>query len=406
MRVFCEFQATAVDLRTYYKHRLKNMRYRLSVLAAILFTFVPFATQAAILKFGEEYTVPKNEVVAEDLYIGGGNVSVNGDVTGDLLVGSGNIVITGNIKDDLTVGGGSIKVLGNVGDDLRIAGGDITIAGAIGGDLVIAGGNVHILSTATIGGDILAGAGALIVDGAVTGDISAAGGALLLNSTVGGNVFARAEEIKLGTGAIVEGNFAYHAPKTASLATGTTIKGATDYTQVMRPAKHGGPAFAKGMFAFLSVLWLMKVLMLLLAALLLFALVPRMLTATTKSAIENFGSTTLRGFIILVVTPVAIILSFVTIIGMLVGIPAALIFGALIILSKILAGITFGSVIFRQFQKTKAVEVSWQSIAVGVVCLALLSVIPFVGWIACFLLFIASLGSLSSYLYQLFSGSR
>jgi len=359
-----------------------------------------------MLKAGEEYTLPKNSTIEEDLYIGAGNSSINGDVAGDLVVGGGNIVITGNIKDDLTIGGGSIKVLGSVGDDLRIAGGDITITGAIGGDLVIAGGNVHILSTATIAGDILAGAGALIIDGTVTGDVSAAGGALLLNGTVAGSVFARAEEIKLGTGATIEGNLAYHAPKAASVATGATIKGATDYTQVMRPAKHGGPAFAKGMFAFLGVLWLTKVLMLLLAALLLFAFVPRMLTATTKTAMDSFGSAALRGSIVLVVTPFAIILSLITIIGMLVGIPAALIFGALLIIAKVLAGVTFGSIIFRQFKKAKEVEVTWQSITVGVICLALLSAIPFVGWILCFLLFIASLGSVSSHLYHLIAKER
>lgn len=154
---------------------------------------------------GDEIIVPANETVQGDLYLSGGDITVNGPVNGDLFIAGSNVVVNGDVKGDLYAVGGQIELNGQVDGDVAAAGGDITLSrGRVSGDARLAGGTVSVLNTvaedllvgtgtldvgqnARVGGDLIFGAGTAKVGGAVSGAIIGSADSYSRSGTVGGS---------------------------------------------------------------------------------------------------------------------------------------------------------------------------------------------------------------------------
>ena len=117
---------------------------------------------------------------------------------------------------------------------------------------------------------------------------------------------------------------------------------------------------------------------------------------------DNFWKETLRGFIISVVLPIAAIISFITVIGALLGGLGLMLYGLMAALSSIFAAMVLGALIFRLILKQPNFTVDWRSVVVGVVLMAIFKVIPYVGWIFAFIFFLVAFGTLFNYLYRNF----
>ena len=146
-----------------------------AVLLALVATLVLAETRLLDGKFrsGETVTVPADEVVADDLYLVGGTLTVDGTVHGDLIAFGGNIAVNGSVDGDLVAAGGTVSVTGTVSGDARVAGGNLTMQGVVGEDVVAAGGTI-------------------VLGGEIKGDLVVAGGAVTMGANVGGNVEANA----------------------------------------------------------------------------------------------------------------------------------------------------------------------------------------------------------------------
>lgn len=370
---------------------------KLLIILSLAFAVLPVATLAAQLEGGETYASGVDEVVSEDLYIGAAMISVGGPVEGDLVAAGGKAVVGGDVSEDLILAGGDLVVLGDVGDDARVAGGDITITSNVGGDLVVAGGNVHVASTATVSGDIIAAAGVLIIDGVVEGDIKVGAGALVVNGTVQGEITAETDEVEFGSSSVVEGNINYKAVREAKIGEGAELNGEVVFEErAVKSINHEG---AKAIAGLLGLAWLGKLIMQLVAALILLWLTPKAVSSVVRQATDKFGQELVRGFVVLVVSPVAIIVLAVTVIGLMLAVPAGLVYATLVAFAKLLAGITLGALLLQWF-KSEQPHVSWKSAVLGVIVLNIVAVIPVIGWIIAAVLFLVTLGSLSLHIYQ------
>ncbi len=375
------------------------MKRLLSItLLAILVS--PFAALAAEFKAGEQYTLRKGETVNQNLYAAGGSVTVEGDVKGDLLVAGGMVIVTGSVAKDLMAAGGNLNLAGSVGEDLRVAGGTVTISGTINGELVVTGGQVQILSGAIINGDVLALGGQLTIDGAVKGKIRAFGGKISVDGTIAGGIDATAnEELRIGSHANIKNGIAYKSPKEAVIEQGSTIAGDVAFTKATWGAKRD-TSKRSGLYAFLGIWLILKLLMALTAGLVLFFLAPRASHEVVKNAFIGFWGAVARGFIILVVFPPAIILSLITVIGIPIGVVATFGYINLIIVSSVFAGILFGSFLIKHIFRKGEYGLSWKTVVAGIVALALVTLVPIVGWIICFVFFLASLGTVAPLMYR------
>lgn len=136
---------------------------------------------------GQRVTVGADEVVDHDLYITGGDVTVDGRVTGDLVVFSGGVTINGTVEGDVVAGTGRFNLYGTVEGDARVGAGWMIIDGSIGEDLLAGSGQIDIRDNGSIGEDFVFGAGDVMISGTVEGSILGSASSYARTGTVGGS---------------------------------------------------------------------------------------------------------------------------------------------------------------------------------------------------------------------------
>ncbi len=369
----------------------------LGLLGAALLS-APLLGLGAELGAGEEFSLPKNLSVNDDLYIAGGNVTIAGDVAGDLVVAGGTVLVLGTVEGDVLAAGGTLTLTGSVKDDVRAVGGTISIPGTVEGDVVVAGGQIHIVPGATVKGAILAAGGRVAIDGAVNKDVVVAGGEIVVRGQVGGNVSLWTRKASIEDSAAIGGRLMYSSPREATIKPGAKIAGGVEFKKT-----HDTGALRKGA----AGLWLIaKLLMWIVGGL---ALAYFFKTGTHKlaaSSLNEPAKTLLYGFAALVLTPLAAILLSFTVVGLPLGILLFLAYVAGIIVSILYAGPLAGSLVGNSIAKKGTYAVGWKEVLGGVILLAVFKLVPFIGWFVCFVFFLLALGGVIRLKLELLSKIR
>lgn len=168
-------------------------------LIAMTATFV-FGVETELLdgklRTGDVVTVPSSETWDGNLYLFGGQVTLDGSVDGDLTAFGGLIEINGTVTGDLLVAGGRVLLVGTVDGDVRAAGGQVEITGSATGDLLVSAGQVSLIGGSSVGGDVIVSGGQVTVDGDVEGSVVGAAGQYSSSGVIGGenNVTVRERE--------------------------------------------------------------------------------------------------------------------------------------------------------------------------------------------------------------------
>lgn len=355
--------------------------------AALFFVLVGTAHASPVLRSGESVSIEADQVVEGDLYAAGNAVNVSGSVEGDAYIAGGTVTINGPVTTDVVVAGGTVQLHGEIGDDLRVIGGEVTVAGAVQGDVVVLGGAVRVLSTATIAGDILFAGGELAVDGPVDGSLFGFAERLRVDSTIGGDVEINAVgDLTLGDRAEVLGNVTYRGQGSIVRAQNAVVVG--DIQSEPQPAESPSYEVAAASLAMLLFAGLV--------ALLVFKPVLNTLVTETEKSYGVFG---LVGLGVLVGTPLVALLLMFSILGFLVGVLLLVGYLALLVAAWIVAGPILGAIILRRFKENASLSIL--AVVLGVLVVELVSIIPYIGLILVFALFIIVLGALSSGLYRL-----
>jgi cytoskeletal protein CcmA (bactofilin family) len=362
--------------------------------ALALLVLAPVGVSAAQFHKEEIYTLGRGEQVNEDVYATGERTTISGVVNGDVFVGSGTVVIDGGIQQDLFAAGGDITVSGTVGDDVRMAGGSITVSGTIKGDLFMAGGQIEILPSGSVEGDVVAAGGSLIIDGLVKGTVRVAGGEVRLNSQIDGDVNAATGELTLGSSALIGGDLTYRSKQEATIDDGARVVGSTFYRKAR--SHDGGRALA----GLLGIWFVLKLLMVIITSFLLVYALRRITRHVVDKAITEPGKDALTGFILLFLVPILLIILCVTIVGIPIAIFLGFLYGAYLIMSGLLMTVVVGSYINKLITKSETIEMNWKTIFYGIVATYLLFFIPFLGWIACFVIYLIIFGALARTWYE------
>lgn len=375
---------------------MKNIKQIAIFAFVVSMVFVPVLSRAAELKAVRDYTLQKAASVDGNLYLAAQNSFISGDINGDAVIASGNVLINGAIKQGALVAGGNVEILGNVEQSVRAIGGTVVIGETVRGDVAVAGGMVRIAPDAVVEGDVLVAAGQLIVDGVVKGNVRTIGGETIINGIVEKDVSVRADrKLTIGSEAKIAGNLSYRSIEAAQIMEGAQIQGEVKFEKLEQPK--GGKQAIAGLIGFMM---LIKLLIMLTVTILGVVLFKKAAQSLTKTVIGHFGREAVRGFVVLIVVPAALIVALASVIGIGLAVAGALIYLSLIMIAKVITGVVLGSVVIKLIKKTKEYEVNWQNAAIGVIAVELVSLVPILGWVAIFLLFIASLGSISLMAYQ------
>ena len=165
-----------------------------SIFILITLLALTFATPAKAFdgRSGENVEIKANEFIEDDLYVTANNFVLEGTVKGDLVVFGTSVVINGTVEGDLIAAGQSITINGTITDDARIAGAVLQIGkgAVIGGDVIAGSASLETEAGSLIKGELVVGAAQTLLDGKITGDVLAGTGALELNGDFGSDVKA------------------------------------------------------------------------------------------------------------------------------------------------------------------------------------------------------------------------
>lgn len=223
---------------------MKNMLKPLSFFLLIALVALALATpvQAFDGRAGDVVVIAADEVIDDDVYISAGEFTLEGTIKGDLVVAGGTIIINGSVGGDLIAAGQSIIINGSVADDARIAGAVLYVGekATIGGDLVSAGASLETQDGSKVDEDLVVGAAQALLAGDVGEDALIGTGALDLRGEFGGNVKAEVgdPDHDTGGGGPSMSNFIPDAPVKIpnvlpglNIAKDAKIKGNFEYTQ-------------------------------------------------------------------------------------------------------------------------------------------------------------------------------
>ncbi len=373
------------------------MAKKIFALALVAVLLSPLSAYGAVFQGGETYYLQSGTTVDDNLYAGGGTVGINGAVNGDLMAGGGSVSILGPVSGDVALAGGQISVNSQIGGDVRIAGGNITVMKSVAGDLVIAGGQISVLPDSSIGKDAKIFGGTINYSASTAGNLEIRGGVVLVDGPVAGNLSVYAEDVKLGPNAKISGNFDYYSQKQAILEQGASVSGQTNFHKTTVPARQESK---KAFAGFLTGWWLIKSLALIIAGLILIYVFGSVTKAVVEESAKNFWKEALLGFAILVAVPFAIIISFFSVVGIFLGFLLIPIYIAHILIAAVIAPMTFARLALKYVFRKENFEINWWVLAVSVLAFGLISMIPVIGWLFGFVIFLSAFGSVSSYIYR------
>jgi cytoskeletal protein CcmA (bactofilin family) len=189
-----------------------------ATLLAVIATFALIAPVAAgDFRSDTTVTVGEGESIDDDLYVGAGQVVIDGTVNGDATIAGGTVRVNGTVDGSLNVGAGTVEVTGDVTGAVRVSGGTVRIAGSVGRDLVVFAGTTTIDSSAEIAGDVAGAGGTMTIDGTVGGDLLAGGGTIELSGSVDGAIEVTVGELTIESGAVVGGDVTYTSANEATI---------------------------------------------------------------------------------------------------------------------------------------------------------------------------------------------
>jgi hypothetical protein len=366
------------------------------LLAIILIMLGAMPALAFDGRTGETVTIDKGEVVNDDLYMAGGDLVINGIVEGDVFAGGRSITVNGDIKGAATIAGQYITINGSVRDSVRLAGQNITIIGDIGGDAVIFGQTVLIQSGSTIGGDLVLGASIVNVNGAVDGRIMGGAGQVMISDVVGEDVNLEVDKLIITSTAVIKGNVDYTSENEAEINSSAEIDGTINRTlpEIKEPAKKGPVAEIPGKIA--------GFLMAFITGLVIIFLATRTITGMSEALIKYPWYCLGWGAFLLFVTPFAIIILLVIVIGIPLSLILLAAYAIAIYLSIIPVSLCIGRLIIGRQKTENRRGLLLAALAVGLAILMIIKFIPVLGFIVGVLTALFGMGTIIVYFTKIY----
>jgi hypothetical protein len=298
--------------------------------------------------------------------------------------GDGNVRFGKNVKmsADETLTGGLVA-----------AGANVEILGKLGGGLKAFGANV--LSAGDVRGALRSYGANVILAGKYRDKVKAAAANLTLSGTFDGDVNVRAARIIVTPTAVIKGNLIY-ASADLIVQKGARITGEVVQRQLVLKKQWIEKWGRRGIMAMIPVgvfFWLISIVALIIVGLLINYLFPKKTDAVISTISQPLWKNLWSGFIFLVVVPMAIIVAFITVVGIPAGIIAGILYGIAIYISTIYIGVWIGRKILGYLKTSMATTFVWP-LVVGIIVIGLLTLIPIVGCFFRLFILLLTLGAM------------
>jgi hypothetical protein len=273
---------------------------------------------------GKVVTVPSDQTVNDSLLAGGDVVNIDGTVTGNLFALGRRVAVRGIVKGDVVAVAQTLDVDGRVEGNVYVYPASANIRGHVARGVYGSGGYVLLESASQVDGEVVGAWGSAEARGNIGKDLRVYGGSLVLSrpARVGGNVEAhvsRAKDLFVEPGVVISGQTKTLLPPP-------------------QPSRFARPRFYLRQGVHLAAA--------LLTGLLLYWLFPALFAARlgdASSALRALGI----GFLVLVATPAAAIVTGITLVGIPLALLALAAWLAALYLAKIILAASVGQAIRR-----------------------------------------------------------
>jgi cytoskeletal protein CcmA (bactofilin family) len=364
----------------------KAARLRWLFLAGLL---LALSQSAAAHMMGER--VVRTGVVEDDLVVFGREVEIVAEVADDVIVAGGRISVDGRVGGDLSAAGGYVDVRAPVADDLLAAGGYVVLAGAVGDDVRAAGGNVRLTRGAAVAGDAYLAGRRIALAGRIGQDLRAAGRTVIISGEIAGDVDLAAGEIDIAPTAVIGGNLTYRSPKEARIAEGAQIRGAITHEPLKYRAP--GPWTWVALAGITGIVWALG---LTLVGIVLYLLLPAFTVEAAGTIGREPWKSLFLGLGVTAATPFAVVLLFVTVIGVPLGLVMMALYLVALVFGFLTAAFWLAEAGARRIRREATLTTGWRIVAL-VAAIALLLIVGAIPWLGGLVLIAAVLLGLGAW---------
>lgn len=348
---------------------MKRIFKLLLVIVMIMFS-KPVIAKADINKglMRADYSITVNENMDGSGFVAGNVVTINNEVDG-MLFAAGNVVNVTSTSDYMFAAGSSVNIVDSKFNDGFVAGSIIELTDLnVNRDLYVAGQKITI--TGTIGRNLFVAGDNVVIDGVVNNDLYVDATTLVINSN-----------------AKINGKLTYNDDAKITISKDSLIGSKTTYKAPSRDVSID----TKSLTTTLIVSKLISLLNMLVVGLLMILLIPKLFSKLKEIEGKRLLPSFAWGLLILIVVPIAAVIAMFTFVGMASGIIALVLYGLLTYISTIISTFTITSLILRDKVKNP-----YLILLIGLPCLYIIKLIPFLGGLTSFAFLCLGIGLLTN----------
>jgi hypothetical protein len=358
----------------------------LAIFLAIGASYLILGSQSAYAtdyRSGDVVQITEGEIL-DDVFAYGGSINLSAGVLGDFLAAGQTVTISkeAEIDNSVMAAGQNVDLDGRVGNSARLAGQYLTIRGHIERNLMGFSQKTIVASDAWIEKDATLMAGEIIINGHIGGELNGSCGTATITGQVDGDVELETDKIVVQSNAIIGGKLKYRSDNDATIEEGARILGGAERLPPREAAGYSLADFvwdAWWFFASFAV-----------GVLLLIMFRPFMSDMVHDFSVHS-GKTVGLGFLFLVCLPVAAVVLMLTLVGIPLGVLILLGWLILAYLAKIFVGLALGDMLLGRARASRP----WGMILalfIGMAIIALVVRIPYLGWLAWFIILATGFG--------------
>lgn len=360
-----------------------------AVLLSLMLIPMGLPAQGSLYKSGTLVRVQPGDTVQSQMMAAGETVEISGLLANDLLSASKFIMLKGEVSDDALLMSQQVIIDGEVGDLLLSAAETIIINGTIRGDAFLAAREIQITESGRIEGNAAIAARSIKLEGGeISGWLRAAGAELQMNGTIGGYTEIYSDNVTFGEnyrakyGTTINSDEPLHRENLGVVPADLTL------TTKDKP------------ILFIIIVKLLFYLSILITGMILLRIFQETAIDIHRFSTEQFWKNTGVGFLTFLGVPIAIILLILPVVTIPLSFLLSLVYMLALFIGYLLVAMTLGVMGILYFQGEPKISTYYWGLALGMIIIAILTNLPFIGYLLNALFLFFGLGSLAFYIWM------
>lgn len=334
--------------------------------------------------------------IGDDVYLAGTSVELTTAGIDDVFAAGERVDLSAAITGSAHLAGRRVNGDSEIGGDLYAVGADVTLRAPVAGDATLGGYDINVL--AAVGADLRAGGANLRVAAPVGGTALLAGRSVEINAVIAGDTAIAARDLEFGPDARINGRLRLYGKDVNDLVVPDRVVPADRIERFDVAERVGGRFGERGpRIAWLVISFVVSVLLIALLATLVATLAPQKLERARDMTRDRPFRTFWIGFLTLAALIGSSVLLVLTLIGVLVAPAVIALAVGLGFVGYLIATYLVGRALWGWFGAPPPDAFLERAVTalIGAVTVALIALVPFLGWLAILVLTLTGLGALT-----------